>query len=152
MYKNQWSVIKSLASIFEQNNIKYHYDASTSVFVHGIEFEMDDIDIVFMWHEENHLKEVFKGYGVTKTEYIQEIGLKYFWMEIDGQKIHCLLYKSDNSNLTEKEFNKNAEAVYVDGQKIMTQTLEFYLKNCKDKNNLKTKICDFLVKKGESKC
>ena len=48
MYKEQWRVIKKLAYLFEINNIHYHYDASTTVFVHGIEFEMDDIDIVFM--------------------------------------------------------------------------------------------------------
>jgi len=151
MYKEQWKVIKRLAYLFETNNIHYHYDASTCVFVHGIEFEMDDIDIVFMWNEEKILKEILQHYIVCETKYMNEIGLKYFFAEVDGQKIHCLFYGDDNTVVTEQEFNSNAVMLSVDGQSIMTQSLEFYLRNSKDKNNLKPRIYNFLSME-EKKC
>ena len=144
MYKEQWKVIKKLAYSFEAKNIHYHFDASTSVFVHGIEFEMDDIDIVFMWNEENLLREVLKDYIVSETKYMKDIGLKYFFAEFEGEKIHCLFYGDDNSMVTEKEFNSNAVVLNVEGQSIMTQSLDFYLRNSKDKNNLKPLIYNFL--------
>jgi hypothetical protein len=151
MYKEQWRVIKKLAHLFETNNIHYHYDASTTVFVHGIEFEMDDIDIVFMWNEENTLKEILKNYIVSETKYMKEIGLKYFFAEIDGQKIHCLFYGDEDTIATEEEFNSNAAILSIDGQNIMAQSLEFYLRYSKDKNNLRQRIISFLSEK-EKKC
>jgi hypothetical protein len=151
MYKEQWRVIKKLAYLFETNNIHYHYDASTTVFVHGIEFEMDDIDIVFMWNEENTLKEVLKDYIVSETKYMKEIGLKYFFSEIDGQKIHCLFYGDEDTIATKEEFNSNAAILSIDGQNIMAQSLEFYLRYSKDKNNLRQRIISFLSEK-EKKC
>lgn len=148
MYKEQWNVIIKVANLLGKNNMHYHFDASTSVFVHGIEFDMDDIDIVFMWHEENRLKEILKDYVISETKFMPEYGLKYFWSEMDGQKVHCLFYGNDNDIVTEQSFNSNAVMVHTNGYNIMAQSLEFYLKNSKDKNNLKLRIYEFLSAKG----
>ena len=112
---------------------------------------MDDIDIVFMWNEENILNEVLQDYIVSETKYMNEISLKNFFAEFEGQKVHCLFYGDDNTIVTERAFNSNAVMLRIDGQDIMAQSLEFYLRNSKDKNNLKPLIYNFLSMK-EKKC
>lgn len=139
-----WDIIKKLTSMFKENNISYHFDASTSVFIHGIEFEMDDIDVVFMYKEKERVKELFMDYNMSQSQVVDEIGLEYFFAEIDTQKVHCLFYDSSKT-VSKDEFNKNAETVVVDEQEIMVQSLEFYLKYSSDKKNLKPRIEEYLA-------
>lgn len=49
----KWKVICYLAKLFESNNIAYQFDASTFVFIHGIEFDMDDIDVIILKQYKN---------------------------------------------------------------------------------------------------
>lgn len=140
----QRRVIKKLANILEESNISYHFDASTSVFIHGIDFEMDDIDIVFMYSEREKVKEVFKDYKMSLSERVCEIGLEYFFIEVEGQQVHCLFYESSQA-INQDEFNKDAEVLLIEGQKMMVQSLEFYLKYSKDKQKLKPRIREYLA-------
>lgn len=142
----QRRVIKNLANILEQSNISYHFDASTSVLIHGIDFEMDDIDIVFMYSERERVKEVFKDYKMSSSKRVCDIGLEYFFIEVEGQQVHCLFYESSKA-INQDEFNKDAEVLLIEGRSMMVQSLEYYLKYSKDKQKLKPRIREYLAQR-----
>ncbi|SFE09225.1 hypothetical protein SAMN05216378_2291 [Paenibacillus catalpae] len=46
-----WKLVFSVINVFDEGKIPYSFDASTSLFVHGIEdFDMDDLDIMIQWN------------------------------------------------------------------------------------------------------
>jgi phosphorylcholine metabolism protein LicD len=63
--EEQWNVICYLAEFFERHNIEYQFDVSTSVFVHGIEFLMDDIDVIVLREYKDKVKRLLSEYEQT---------------------------------------------------------------------------------------
>lgn len=134
--ETQWYVIKLAAKIFEENNIEYHYDASTAAFVHGCDFEMSDIDVVFLWSSLQKVKDVLQyDFGLTEVEYMESKDLDFFFAHRDGEKIHCLFYRSTNND-TESFYDEVVE-LEVDGQRICSKSINYYLKKKKMKHYLK---------------
>lgn len=133
--QNQWTIIKDLAKIFEDNATQYHFDGSTSVFVQGIDFDMDDIDIVFPFDSINKIRELFKEYNPSEIGYMQNIGLKHFCFYIRGEKIHCLFYECSSDDFSEEDVR-----LTKDDQVIWAKSLDFYLRHAKKDNILVTRI------------
>lgn len=137
--QNQWDVIKELAKIFEVNDVQYHFDGSTAVFVHGIEFDMDDIDIVFPYENINEIRNMFKEYKPSEIEYIQNIGLKHFCFYIEDEKIHCLFYEGSS-----EKFSAEDVKLIIDKQIIWSKSLDFYLRHAKVDDILVNQIKELL--------
>ncbi len=133
--KKQWNIICLVASIFEKHDIEYHFDASTAAFVHGVNFEMSDIDIVIIHDCIDKVIELLKpSFELTELEYMPEHNLDYFFAVKDGQKLHCLFYRDTESDYS--TFYGDVEKVVHDGQQICTKTFDFYLKQKKIKHYL----------------
>jgi hypothetical protein len=127
--EEQWNVICYLAELFESNNIEYQFDASTSVFIHGIEFVMDDIDVVILKQYKEKVKRLLSKYEQTNIE-ISNNSMEYFFVQIKNQKVHLMFpyLKTDCIDET-RDISHN-------GVKIHTKTMEFYRRYIKDNNPL----------------
>lgn len=133
--QNQWSIIKHLAKIFEEHAIQYHFDGSTSVFVHCINFYMDDIDITFPFDSTNEIRELVKEYKPSEIRYVQNIGLKHFCFYIGDEKIHCLFYEGSSDTFSGEDVK-----LLKDDQIIWAKSLDFYLRHAKEDDILITRI------------
>lgn len=133
--QNQWSIIMDLAKIFEDHAIQYHFDGSTTVFVHGIDFSMDDIDITFPFDSINEIRELFERYNPSEVRFIQSIGLKHFCFYIRDEKIHCLFYEGSI-----EDFSREDVKFIRDDQLIWAKSLDFYLRHAKKDDILVPRI------------
>lgn len=127
--KEQWNVICYLAELFDCNNIEYQFDASTSVFIHGVEFIMDDIDVVILKQHEEKVRKLFSEYEQTDIE-IYNNSMEYFYVQINDQKVHLMF------PYFKKDCVEETRDIIYNGIKIHTKTMEFYRNHIKEDNPL----------------
>ena len=84
----QWKVILQIAEKLNSEGIPYHFDASTSLFVHGIDIEMDDVDISIQWDTFQEVHKLFPMYGPTSI--VHKGGWHQFHVDLNGVDIHFL--------------------------------------------------------------
>lgn len=78
-----WPLILNLATELEAAGISYTFDASTSLFVQGVDIPyMNDIDISVQWDLFQTAHELFQPYGSSTIE--QHIGWAKFHFVRDG--------------------------------------------------------------------
>lgn len=127
--EEQWNVICYLAELFESNNIEYQFDASTSVFIHGVEFAMDDIDVIVLKKYKEKVKRLLSEYEQTNIEITNNL-MEYFFVQIKNQKVHLMFPYSKTDCIDEtRDISHN-------GVKIHTKTMEFYRRHIKGDNPL----------------
>ena len=136
---NQWRVIKRLAKIFKDNSVLYHYDASTSVFIHGVDFEMDDIDIVFPYNSIELIRALFSDFDLSDIKHAESIGLKHFKFYMDQEEIHCLFYEG-----AVEDFANEDVRLVVEDQEIWAKSLKFYARNTSKDNPLLPRVLELL--------
>ncbi|BCN30928.1 hypothetical protein [Anaeromicropila herbilytica] len=127
--EEQWNVICYLAELFEINNIEYQFDASTSVFIHGVEFIMDDIDVIILRQYKDKVKQLLINYNQTDIK-ISEYEMEYFFAEIQNQKVH-FMFPYDKKDCIEE-----TRDIIHNGVKVHTKTAEFYRRHIKNDNPL----------------
>jgi len=138
--KKWWEIIFKLVNDFEENNIKYSFDASTSLFVHGINgFEMDDLDIMIQWDQFETVHQMFKKYSPSPTNHKR--GFWHFRFYIDDREVHIM------SSEQIKDLEEDPERVNVDkdDKKIWSKSIHFYRRYTND-YYLQKLIDDFIVK------
>lgn len=89
-----WELIFIIADELEALEIKYSFDSSTSLFVHGIEFNMDDIDITVEWKDFFRTYDYFKKYEagpIIKRDFFE------FEITINCFKIHVVSSEKINN-------------------------------------------------------
>lgn len=127
--EEQWNVICYLAELFEINNIEYQFDASTSVFIHGVEFIMDDIDVIILKQYKDKVKQLLTDYNQTDIEITQN-SMEYFFAEIENQKVHFMF------PYCKKDCTEETRDIIHCGVKVHSKTIEFYRRHIKDDNPL----------------
>lgn len=127
--EEQWKVICYLAELFEVNSIEYQFDASTSVFIHGVEFIMDDIDVIILKQYKDKVKQLLTDYNQTDIEITQN-SMEYFFVEIENQKVHLMFPYS------KKDCTEETRDIIHYGVIVHTKTMEFYRRHIKDDNPL----------------
>ena len=127
--EEQWNVICYLAELFEGNNIEYQFDASTSVFIHGVEFLMDDIDVVVLKQYKEKVRKLLSEYDQTDIE-ITPKSMEYFFVQIENQKVHLMFPYSKKNCIDE------TRDIIHNGVKVHTKTMEFYRRHIKHDNPL----------------
>ena len=127
--EEQWNVICYLAELFERHNIEYQFDASTSVFIHGVEFLMDDIDVIVLKVYKDKVKQLLSEYVPTDTEITQNL-MEYFFVQIQNQKVHVMFPYS------KKDCIEETRDIIHNGVKVHTKTMEFYRRHIKNDNPL----------------
>ena len=86
-----WELIYILTDELNSQNIAYCYDASTSLFVNGIDFEMNDIDVIVQWDCFEKSFEYFKKYGAYL---IEDTEINEYKFKINSYIIHVKSKKS----------------------------------------------------------
>ena len=84
----QWQVIITIADNLNAAGIRYHFDASTILFVHGIDIEMDDVDISLQWDRFQEAYAILSMYEPTPIVYKK--GWHQFHVDFDGVDVHFL--------------------------------------------------------------
>ncbi len=125
----QWNVICYLAELFERNGIEYQFDASTSVFIHGIDFLMDDIDVIVLKKYKNKVLDLFTEFEKTDIVVYNNF-MEYIFTYIQGQKVHLMFIYNKVDCIEETR-----DIVY-NGIKIHVKMIEFYRKHIKDDHPL----------------
>jgi AraC-like DNA-binding protein len=140
--KRDWEILLSIAKKLDYAKIKYKVDGKTMIFAHGLEFKLEKICLTFKWNEEQIIKNFFNYDGSAKSTFT---GFKYFDVTFEGMKVRCMFYKGSPGDDTDECLYRNAEPVYVDGQIIYVQKLEFYYENG-DPNNEYYKLVEEWLK------
>lgn len=137
-----WTLIKQLARELSTEEITYHFDGSTSLFVHGIDFDMDDIDIVIQWNCFKKAHDYFKTYGASN---IQTSSFSQFFFTINNMKVHFL---SSEMCVNLKEDSERA-IVKKDNEILWSKSVKFYRRYHADEHPLSVLIDEFLGKQGK---
>jgi len=126
-----WSkVIPEVCKILEDAGIKYHADASSSLFVHGYDFDMDDFDITVEWNCIEQARELFMAASPTE---ITGISPQQFQFELGGHLIDIMSYESDSGIGPETERTR----VNYAGARIWSKKPGFYLNRMKKEHPLR---------------
>lgn len=129
--KEDWRILLLLAQKLDQGQIKFKVDGKTTIFAHGLEFELEKVCLTFKWNEEQRVQEFFNYEGKSKSSFR---GFRYFDVMFEGMKIRCMFYGECPDDDTDEFLFRNAEPVDVDSQIIYVQTLEFYYENAAPKD------------------
>lgn len=132
---NTINTIKNLAIMFDESKLRYHFDGSTTLFIHGMNRKMDDIDICFPYGTEYEVRNIFLDYSPSEIKEEKEYGLKHFNFNLEGEKIHCLFYSGSYD-----EFASEESTTFIDNQKIIYKSIEFYLRHLSPESDLANSI------------
>ncbi len=134
----EWKVICYLAELFASNDIKYQFDGSTAVFIHGVKFVMDDLDVYIC----NDMKE--KGLYLLRQYVSSELKktgtMEYCFIKVDGVLVHALF------DYEKTDFMEETRDIVYNGVKIHTKNIEFYRNNTRKDNPLIPLIDEWLTK------
>ena len=138
-----WKVIFQMADELNKEAVAYSFDASTSLFVHGIEFDMDDVDIMIEWDYFSKVHNLFEEY---KPCGIKEGVFSHFHFFIDGLKVHIM------SSPSISDLKNDSERVKIekDGHVMWSKCVQFYRRHITSDNPLEALIDDYLKEANES--
>jgi len=127
--QQQWRVICNLAELFATNGIKYQFDGSTAVFIHGVEFDMDDIDVYISSDSKEKVLFLLSDYEKTELQTYNQI-MEHCYINIGGVSIHTMF------PFNKTDFNEETRDIIYDGIKIHTKNIEFYRRHAKKESPL----------------
>ena len=118
--RSDWEeVILLVVLSLEKAGIRYHVDASSSLYVHGVEFEMEDLDLTVEWGAIHRARELFLAYhpGAVNGRYPPS-----FTFSINSKEVHVMSYESVSGVGSAKDRTR----VKVAGTEVWSKTIEFY--------------------------
>ncbi|TCS35202.1 hypothetical protein [Reinekea marinisedimentorum] len=113
-------VIPEICKKLEELDVRYHADASSSLFVCGFEFEMEDFDVTVEWGTIEIVRNAFESLNPTQ---VSGTNPKQFRFEFMGRKIDVMSYESDTGIGAYAE----RQLIEFSGAKIWTKIPSFYL-------------------------
>jgi hypothetical protein len=136
-----WELIYIIADDLLKEGITYSFDASTALFVHGIEFDMDDIDITVQWDCFEKLHQHFQKYGtsqIIKTNYSE------FHFTINSFRVHVI----SSEEIVDLASDPERIKLEVEGHLLWSKTLQFYRRRISLDHPLADLIDVFLERKN----
>lgn len=128
--RKQWGdVLLRVITTLDQHAIKYHVDASSSLYFQGVDFEMNDLDLTVEWGSIGEMVYIFEEYGPLGVSVGYPPSVRFY---VEGNEVHILSYKSV-SGIGE---SRDRVMVDVDGFSVWCKTIEFYKKNMGSKHRL----------------
>ena len=135
-----WELIYKLVEDLDRYNIAYSFDASTSLFVHGIDaFEMEDLDIMIQWNHYKSSHEIFEKYKPTPIS--QKGGFWHFRFYIDDLEVHLM----SSDQICHLQEDPEHVCIEKDGVEIWSKSIQFYRRYTTD-TYLQKLIDDYLDK------
>jgi len=114
------AVILEVCRRLEDADIKYHADASSSLYVHGFSFDMDDFDVTVEWNKIDKARELFADH--TPCE-VTGVGPKRFQFTCMGRLVDVMAYQSNTGIGPEDE----RVCVNFAGDRVWSKVSSFYL-------------------------
>ena len=128
--RGSWEcVVKLVALTFEQAAIRYHVDASSSLYVQGVEFEMEDLDLTVEWGTLQNARKLFLEY--TPSEISSDYPPSFRFI-VKSKEVHVMSYQSETGIGSSQDRIK----VKVAGSEIWRKTIEFYKQNMASEHKL----------------
>lgn len=134
----QWRAIIQIAETLNAKGIPYHFDASTALFVHGIDIEMDDVDISIQWDTFQAVHKLLSKYGPTPIFY--KAGWHQFHVDIDEVDVHVL----SSENMTDLVSQSERVRLIRGSTVFWSKAVEFYRRHLKDDHPWAPRIDQFL--------
>mgnify|MGYP003119979072 CR=1 FL=1 len=113
-------LIPKVCRKLEELGVKYHADASSSLFVSGFCFEMEDFDVTVEWGSIERVRHSFINENPTD---IRGCNPRQFTFNIKEHKIDVMSYESDTGIGPGSE----RQIVSFSGVEIWTKKPSFYL-------------------------
>lgn len=121
-----WELIFTIVQVLEENRVPYSFDASTSLFVHGIEdFEMDDLDIMIQW---DYFEVVHKLFQKNDPSPINKGGFWQFNFFVDGLEVHMMSSEQINNLAVDDE----RVLIKKGNTPIWSKSIQFYRRHTTD--------------------
>lgn len=127
-YQSDWRILLTLAKALDEAGILFKVDGKTMIFAHGIEFKLEKICLTFKWHEVQRILDFFAIKSAPQTV-PQHPGFVFFDAQYSGMKIRCMFYGDCPGDETDDFLLQNTDAIAVDGQVLIVQSLAFWLAN-----------------------
>lgn len=131
------SIVKRVVSVLEENGIQYHVDASSSLYVHGVEFEMDDLDVTVEWGAIETVAELFKDRNPSEFSKDYPPSFKF---PIANSVVHIMSYRSDSGIGDEKD----RVQVEFNGVKVWSKSISYYQKHMSPEHRLHGPLQQYL--------
>lgn len=126
MQKNEqdiwWRHILWLCNLLCEQDIPYHLDGSTALFVQGSAEEMDDLDITIQPNCFVRTHALFAPYSPCEIQVV-DAELSHFFFFIDGRKFHFLSYGDENVRLSQ---DPERIPIMHNGQTVIAKSLSFF--------------------------
>lgn len=113
-------VIPEICMMLDELGVKYHADASSSLYVNGFEFEMDDFDVTVEWGAINRVRMAF---AQEQPSEITGSNPKQFYFKFLGCKIDVMSYENETGIGPESE----RHIVLYSGTEVWSKKPSFYL-------------------------
>lgn len=129
-------IIPEICKAIERIGVSYHIDASSSLYVCGLEFEMDDLDVTVEWGRIERVRQAFLGF---EPEVISGTDPQMFTFDCRGFPIDIMSYPSESGIGPETERTQ----VNYYGHTIWTKVPAFYLKHMRQDHPLRESAFTF---------
>lgn len=137
--RRQWEQTSiSVALALEQAGIRYHVDASSALYVQGVEFEMDDLDLTVEWRKIGDAHELFSEYNPSPIASVYPPSFR-FW--VDSKEVHVMSYQSPTGIGSPQDRIK----FKVGGAEIWSKTIDFYKQSMTPAHKLWKPLSDFIA-------
>jgi len=113
-------IILIVCEKLDSANVRYHADASSSLYVNGFNFEMDDFDVTVEWGSIERVRSIFFQYYPTE---VSGNNPSKFIFKINGKCIDVMSYKSKSGIGPASERHR----VKFSGKYIWSKKPSFYL-------------------------
>lgn len=121
--RGEWeTVIVKVVTVLDDADIEYHIDASSSLYVQGVDFNMDDLDITVKWGSINESHQVFEHYHPTELDGSYPVSFKF---KVDEHEVHVMSYES----ITGIGDSIDRLQVKINNRSVWTKSIHFYEKN-----------------------
>lgn len=117
-----WELIYILADELGKEKIVYSFDDETILFVHGLEFDMDNIDITVQW---DCFKKVHDYFSKYNTSEIIQTNFSEFHFVISGFKVYVI----SSASLNNLEEDQDRIIIDREGHILWSKSLTFYRKH-----------------------
>jgi len=132
-------IINVVVTALEQEGIRYHLDASSSLYAHGVEFDMDDLDVTVEWGKINTAHALFSQHNPGTVTAAYPPSFRFY---IDSREVHVMSYQSE----TGIGSNQDRTKVKVAGTEVWCKTIEFYKRNMTPSHRLWGPLHEFMQK------
>lgn len=111
-----------VAEAFEGKSIPYHFDGSSSFYLRGAEFDMDDLDVTVMWGK---LEAAKIALAPPRCSDPVESSSQSFKTSIEGRMVHVMAYPSESGI----GLASDREPIMVRNRRVWAKTAGFYLRH-----------------------